>query len=233
MPTTPSGQSTVTTEVLPAEQLSIQQPKSGYRYNMDPFLLADAVTLETGTNVLDLGTGVGVIPLLLARRFPSAGPFTGIEIQPELANLAQNNTILNKLQNRITIHHGDYRFSQNIAPPASFATVITNPPYYQKQQGRLNQCRQKAIARHEITTDLTSLATTSAYFLKPNGRIFVIYPAERLSSLLAAFTKQKLIPKQLQCIHPRPDEPAELVILTARKNGREGLEIAAPRVIQS
>ncbi|NIA19476.1 MAG: methyltransferase [Xanthomonadaceae bacterium] len=221
-----------TTESLPDLKLSIQQPKNGYRYNMDPFILADFVTLEKDTTTIDLGTGVGIIPLLLARRFPQAGQFKGVEIQPELANIAWGNVNQNDLQQQITIIQEDYRNYREIAPPSSFSTVIANPPYYPQHRGRLNTCRQKAIARHEITTNLDTLIKAAAFFLKPGGCFFVSYPAERLPSILTACSKRKLTPKKLQCLHSQPTQPAELIVLLARQNGKEGLQITPPRFLR-
>ncbi len=217
-----------TTETIPDLKLTIQQPKHGYRYNLEPFILAEFVDLEKGEAVLDLGTGVGIIPLLLARRFPAAGNITGIEIQPELAEIARLNVENNGLQQQVAIVQNDYRHCRQIAPPSSFSTVIANPPYYPRQQGRLNNCRQKAIARHEITTDLESLVNAAAFFLKPGGRFVVSYPAERLPALINACQRRKLTPKNLQCVHSRASEPAELILLAARQNGNEGLQITAP-----
>jgi tRNA1Val (adenine37-N6)-methyltransferase len=221
-----------TTESLPDFKLSIQQPKDGYRYNMDPFILADFITLENNATTIDLGTGVGIIPLLLARRFPEAGQFKGVEIQPELANIACGNVSQNDLQKQITIISGDYRNYREIAPPSSFSTVIANPPYYQQHRGRLNACQQKAIARHEITTDLDTLIEAAAFFLEPGGRFFVSYPAERLPSILTACSNRKLTPKKLQCLHSQPAQSAELVLLLARQNGKEGLQITPPRFLR-
>jgi len=221
-----------TTEILPDFQLSIQQPRHGYRYNMDPFILADFVTLENGETAIDLGTGVGIIPLLLARRFPEAVQFKGVEIQPELANIASGNVNQNDLQERITIIQGDYRNYREIAPPSSFSTVIANPPYYPQHRGRLNNCRQKAIARHEITTNLDILIEAAAFFLKPGGRLFVSYPAERLPSILTACNNRKLTPKKLQCLHSQPTQSAELILLLARQNGKEGLQVTPPRFLR-
>jgi len=217
-----------TTENLPDFNLSIQQPKHGYRYNLEPFILADFVDLEKGETVLDLGTGVGIIPLLLARRFPGAGQYTGIEIQPQLAEIAEHNVKNNGLQQQITVIQGDYRLHHQLAPPSSFSTVIANPPYYPQHQGRLNNCRQKAIARHEITTDLDSVVDAAAFFLEPGGCFVASYPAERLPALISTCQRRKLTPKHLQCVHSRASEPAELVLLAARQNGNEGLQITAP-----
>jgi tRNA1Val (adenine37-N6)-methyltransferase len=222
---------TTTTENLPDFKLSIQQPKHGYRYNLEPFILADFIDLEKGESVLDLGTGVGIIPLLLARQFPAVGKCTGIEIQPELAEIARRNVKINSLQQQITIIQGDYRLHRQLAPPSSFSTVIANPPYYPQQQGRLNNCRQKAIARHEITTDLDSLVDAAAFFIKPGGRFVASYPAERLPTLINACQRRKLTPKYLQCVHSQPSEPAELILLAARQNGNKGLQITAPRYL--
>lgn len=229
----PDDTPATTIESLPAFQLSIRQPRHGYRYNMEPFLLVDFITLGKEETILDLGTGVGIIPLLLARRFPETGPFTGVEIQPQLAELAHDNVTRNNLQQHISIIQGDYRNHREIAAPSSFSTVIANPPYYPQDRGRLNNCRQKTIARHEITTTLQSLIEAAAFFLQPGGRFFVSYPAERLPAIITTCQRQKLMPKKLQCLHSQSKQAAELILLMARQNGKEGLEIAAPRFLRS
>ena len=220
-----------TTEEIPEFNVFLRQPKNGYRYNMDPFILVDFINLEDEETTMDLGTGVGIMPLLLARRFPDTGQFTGVEIQPELAKIAIGNIKQNGLQERISIIQEDYRDYRRIAPPSSFSIVIANPPYYPSHQGRLNTCRQKAIARHELTTDLDILIEAAAFFLEPGGRFFVSYPAERLPAIVTACSKRKLTPKKLQCIHARTTQAAELVLLQARQNGKEGLQISPPRFL--
>ena len=225
------AQDEVTSETISGWNLTVSQPRRGYRYNMDPFFLTEFVELPAAARVVDLGTGVGIIALLLARRHADFEEIVGIEIQDSLAELAAANVRRNRLENRIRIIHGDfYRLKEQLGAGA-WTTVVSNPPYYQRCQGRLNRCSQKAIARHELTTSLAELAATAGYLLKPGGEFYLIYPAERTASLLAACTGARLTPKKMQCLHPRPGQAAELIMLQARKDGNPGLEISAPRFI--
>ena len=220
---------TVSHETISEYNLAVCQPRHGYRYNMDPFFLVKFVKLpEETTRIIDLGTGVGIIPLLLARLHPSINEIAGIEIQESLAELAKYNVKQNNFREQIKIIHGNFYLEKNRLPPCSWHMVISNPPYYLLHQGRLNICRQKAIARHEITTNLEELLETANYFLKPGGDFYLIYPAERTADLLTTCIHNNLTPKRMQCLHSRPDQPAERIMLQARKNGNPGLEIQAP-----
>ncbi|MBN2232827.1 MAG: methyltransferase [Deltaproteobacteria bacterium] len=221
----------VTSERLAAENLEISQPRTGYRYGADPFLLAAEVNLRPGQTLLDIGTGVGIIPLLLARRFPAAGPFTGIEIQAAPAALARENVRQNGLQDRIRIVTGDIRRPlDDHLPPGTFALITANPPYYPQDRGRLNPCPEKAVARHELTLDLPALCRAARRLLASGGILAIIFPAGRLPELLQRLRETDLEPKRLRCVHGASAAPADRVIVTAKKGGRPGLEIAPPHV---
>ncbi len=225
--------SEISRETIAAYDLTVSQPRRGYRYNMDPFFLVEFITLPADARVADLGTGVGIIPLLLARRHGSLRKIVGIEIQAELAALAADNVRQNHLSPLIRIINGDFSRVKEQLGAGSQTTVVSNPPYYLRTQGRLNRCPQKAIARHELATTLEDLVATAAYLLRPGGEFYLIYPAERAAALVTACTRARLEAKKLQCLHPRPNQAAELVLLQARKNGNPGLEIAPPRFIHS
>jgi tRNA1Val (adenine37-N6)-methyltransferase len=215
---------------LATENLEIRQPRNGYRYGADPFLLAAAITLQPGETLLDIGTGVGIIPLLLARRFPAAEALTGIEIQPSLAALARENVRQNGLQHRVSIITGDIRqATARQLPPGSFSLVTVNPPFYPTNGGRLNPDPEKAIARHELMLDLPAVCLAARRLLRPQGRLAVIFPAGRMPELIDRLRETGLEPKQLTCVHHAADTPAERIIVTARKDGRPGLEITPPR----
>ena len=227
-----------TIEKPPGYDLEIEQPENGYRYNQDPFLLTRFIndhrdqwrTLLSGKQ-LDLGTGVGILPLLLACEFPTAS-FTGIEIQKDLAALATGNVKRNRLSARIEIITSDYRDLNKKADFASrFQVVVCNPPYYPANGGRLNHCPQKRLARHEIAGDLESLTKAAAFFLSNTGLFILIFPAERLVELIAHLKAVKLEPKNLQFIHPNHSDRAGMLLLAARKNGAPGIVIENPLTI--
>ena len=229
---------TTTLEKPPGYDLEIEQPQNGYRYNQDPFLLTrfinehrDQWQIHLTGECLDLGTGVGILPLLLARDFPTAH-FTGVEIQSDLAVLAAGNAKRNGLSKQIKIIPADYRdLGRKTDFTGRFKIVVCNPPYYPIDGGRLNHCPQKRLARHELAGDLESLTRAAATFLATKGLFILIFPAERLVELIAHLKNQKLEPKHLKFIHPRNSDRAGMLLLAARKNGAPGIIIENPITI--
>ncbi len=227
-----------TLEKPPHYDLEIEQPENGYRYNQDPFLLTQFINrhrdqweVHLSGECLDLGTGVGILPLLLSRDFPTAH-FTGIEIQNDLAILAADNVERNELSNRIEVITADYRdLSRKTDFIGHFKVVVCNPPYYPVDGGRLNHCPQKRLARHELVSNLESLSQATAAFLANTGLFILIFPAERLVELITHLKNQKLEPKHLQFIHPRNSDRAGMLLLAARKNGAPGIIIDNPLII--
>ena len=225
-------------EKPPGFALTIEQPQSGYRYNQDPFHLAWFIKehkklwqTQLAGKCLDIGSGVGILPLLLAQNLPNT-KFTGIEIQETLAQLANNNVKQNNLSSQINIINADYReFSKKQSSLFQFQSVISNPPYYPEASGRVNTCRQKCLARHEITSDLGSLTRAAALFLNNKGLFVIVFPATRLTELTTHLKNVKLEPKHLKFIHPKNSERATMLLLAARKNGAPGIIIEEPLII--
>ena len=220
----------------PGTDLVIEQPLRGYRYNQDPFHLVDFITdhrnrWQSGfaRGCLDIGCGVGVLPLALARHFP-ASRFVGLEIQPELAGLAEANCRRNRLAERIRILTVDHRkASDHDNLKNAFGIVVSNPPYYPAGAGRLNHCPQKNLARHELAGSLDDLAASAAALLDARGTFILVFPAERLFELSAALQRHRLEPKRLRILTPARAARAATVLLAARKNGRPGVVIDPPR----
>ncbi len=235
-PITPAPATTV--ERPPGLELEIEQPKKGYRYNQDPFHLvqfikdhAEPWRAQLMGKCLDIGCGVGILPLLLSRTLADT-QFTGIEIQAELARLASANVKHNQLSERINIINADYRDSiHDSSVSGRFQWVICNPPYYPMASGRTNLCPQKCIARHEQCSDLNSLAQAATYFLCGKGLFITLFPAERLLELTSHLKAAKLEPKHLQFIHPENSDRATMLLLAARKNGAPGIIIDKPLII--
>ncbi len=225
-------------EKPPGFELEIEQPQKGYRYNQDPFHLAQFINDHAGKwraqlagRCLDIGCGVGILPLLLARSLTETD-FTGIEIQTELADLAKANVKRNHLDDRIKIIKADYRdFWRRTSPLPTFQLIISNPPYYPLAGGRINLCPQKCIARHEQSSCLDSLTRTAAHLLSGKGLFITVFPAERLIELTSALKAVKLEPKQLQFVHPENSSRATMLLLMARKNGAPGITVDQPLTI--
>jgi tRNA1Val (adenine37-N6)-methyltransferase len=210
--------------------LWLLQEKHGYRFSLDAVLLAGLTTIRPGERVIDLGTGCGIILLLLACRFSDC-TLTGVEFQSTLARLAEKNVRLNELTERVRIIQADVRTLPPHFPPGSFEVVLSNPPYRPLASGRLNPITEKAIARHELSGSLKTVAEAAHYLLAHGGRFYLIYPAWRLVTLCWTLRNHGLEPKTLRLVHSWDGEPASLVWAEARKGGGEELQILPPLII--
>jgi tRNA1Val (adenine37-N6)-methyltransferase len=210
--------------------LRVFQKKKGYRFSLDSILLAHFVSLKPRTCAIDLGCGNGIILLILAKRFPHIN-CTGLEIQENLALLAQKNTQLNGLDSRIKILAGDAQKIKDIFLAHSFDTVIFNPPYRKLNSGRINPHPEKAIARHEINGSLKDFLKAAQYLLKPAGKVFTIYPAKRLVELVCLFRDNNIEPKKMKLVFSDNFSEAEFALVEGKNGGREELKIESPLFI--
>lgn len=211
-------------------RLQVHQARKGYRFSIDAVLLANAVRPKAGQSIMDLGTGCGIIPLILAFRFP--GIFIhGVEMQDELADLADRNVKANGLRSSVRVIHKDAcRLThQDTNGPVDW--MVANPPYRRQLSGRINPTSQKALARHEITLDLKQLLRTGKRMLKTRGRLVTIYPADRTTDVLAHMRAADIEPKWLQGIYSHEGEAAKLIIVKGIKAGRPGLTLAPPLIV--
>ncbi len=211
--------------------LQILQGKRGYRFSLDAILLSQFVRILRDEKVIDLGTGNGILPLLLSKT-TKAQSFVGVEIQKELAECARKNVTLNHLEDRITVLNRDYRDLKEAFPPCSFDIVLSNPPYRIFRTGRLNSSGEKAIARHEIRGTLDDLIATASYLLRQKGRCFLIFPASRAVDLLAFLRKRGLEPKRLQLVYPFMGADAKFVLAESIKSSGAELRILAPLILR-
>jgi tRNA1Val (adenine37-N6)-methyltransferase len=210
--------------------LQILQKKKGYRFSIDAILLSRFIRLQKDEKAIDLGTGCAILPLLLSKT-TKAHSLVGIEIQKELADLARKNVELNRLKDRITILHHDFKKLRGVFPPGSFHVVFSNPPYRKYLTGRINPSLEKAIARHEIKGTLKDLIRAAAYLLPTKGRCYLIYSASRAIDLLAALRHHHLEPKRLQLVHPRKGEAAKFILVESVKDGGVELKIKEPLIL--
>lgn len=214
----------------PFGRLWVRQKKQGYRFSLDAVLLAGLTSVPAAARVMDLGTGCGIVSLILACRHPRIS-LVGVESQVSLADLAWRNVHFNGLAHRIRVCNLAMQEVAGHFPPASFDLVVSNPPYRPLGAGRLNPGTEKALARHELQGSLAMVAQAARYLLPSRGRLTVIYPAWRTVHLLSLLRSQRLEPKTICFIHSRPGVPACLVWLEARKDGREEVQILPPLVI--
>jgi len=210
-------------------RLKLIQSKDGYRFSIDAILLAEFVTIRQGDVVVDLGTGCGVIPLILLLT-KLVGYAFGLEIQEELAGQAARNVLLNGFDDKMRVVLGDIK-----NPPiaeGSADVVICNPPYRQVKSGRINPDLRRAIARHEIMANIDDILHAARSVLRKKGRLALIYSSVRLADILVRMRRFNLEPKKIQIIYPDLSSSAKLVLVEAILGGRPGLKISPPIVGQ-
>lgn len=221
-----------TLDTIGVGAIPILQKRAGYRFNLDPLLLADFAARVGGTRgpVIDLGTGSGIIPILLARRH-GRGDLFGLEIQPSLYDAADRNVRLNGCARQVQLALGDLKHVSRLFAAESFGMVVANPPYGARRTGRVSPTAEKAIARHEVLATLADYVGAARHLLADRGAFKVIYPAARLAELMQRLCAERLRPRLLRPVHPRADAPANRVLLEAVKGGRERLQLLPPLVL--
>jgi tRNA1Val (adenine37-N6)-methyltransferase len=229
-PSPDNGQFLLTCDSLFDGKLVIYQPKRGYRFAIDAVLLAGLTKVLPRDRILDLGTGCGVIPLILAHRNPQVR-VSAVEIQPELAELAKHNVEVNGFSERIQIQGRDIRRVVSDFKGERFTLVVSNPPYRRLHTGRVNPDRQQAVARHELEASVADVFHAAGTLLGHGGRLAIIYPATRLAHLLVTAHEVHLTPKRLTPIYSRRASEACLVHLECRKGAGDELRVAPPFLI--
>ena len=211
-------------------RVRIRQNQSGYRFSIDAVLLAYHARPRPADRVLDLGTGCGIIPLIMALRNPGIQVY-GIEVQKELSDLAAVNVRENHMQERISILCKDMQALKSDMIAGLVDLVVCNPPYRKSNSGRINPDHQRAVARHEIKASLFDVILTARRLLRPAGRFVVIYTAERTAELLTQMRADRIEPKMLRCIHSHRHSAAKLILVAGVKDGRPGTRIEPPLIL--
>jgi tRNA1Val (adenine37-N6)-methyltransferase len=209
-------------------RLVVRQEQKGYRFSLDAVLLASLTRIGKKDRVIELGTGCGVIPLVLAYRASTESRIAGVEIQPELCELARKNVNENNFDGRIEIYQMDFREISSGFKAGSFDLALSNPPYRKPGSGRINCDRQKAVARHELTATVPDVFEAARYLLRVGGRVAIVYPATRLANLLHCALDHGFSPKRLTIIYSHPRGTSRLVHLECRKGGGEELKVEQP-----
>lgn len=219
-----------TTDTFLNGRLQVAQHHDGYRFSLDAVLLAGAIQPKVGESIIDLGTGCAIIPLILGHRFPKIH-IRAVEFQDELVQLARINVAANHMQEHITVMKEDVRRldADMVSGPCDW--VISNPPFYSADSGRINPNGQKAMARHETHLTLTDLLEAVRRLLRTGGRFATIYPSERAATLLSHMCAMGIEPKWLQTIHSRPKQAAKLILVKGMMAGKPGLKVDRPLVI--
>lgn len=208
----------------------IIQNKKKFCFGMDAVLLSGFASVREGENVLDLGTGTGIIPILLAGK-TEGRHFTGLEIQTESADMARRSVLHNHLEDRISIIEGDIREAGKIFPPAFFDVITSNPPYMTGQHGLVNPNKEKAIARHEICCTLEDVVGQTARLLRVGGRFYMVHRPFRLAEILHMLVEYRLEPKRLQFVYPFIDKEPNMVLIEAVRGGRSRVQVEKPLIV--
>ena len=207
----------------------IQSPDR-FCFGMDAVLLSGFAKVKKGESVLDLGTGTGILPILLDAK-TEGGHFTGLEIQPESADMARRSVILNNRQDKIDIVTGDIKNALNIFGAASFDVIVTNPPYMNQNHGITNPESPKAIARHELLCSLEDVIRQTRSLLKVNGRMYMVHRPFRLPDIMELMNECGIEPKKMRFVHPYVDREPSMVLIEGVRGGNRRLTVEKPLVI--
>lgn len=207
----------------------IQHPDK-FCFGMDAVLLSAFATVNEGEKALDLGTGTGILPILLEAK-NTGEHYTGLEIQPESVEMARRSVLYNDLQERIDIIEGDIKEASKIFGKASMEVVTSNPPYMTNHHGLKNPNDAKAIARHELLCSLDDVIRESAAVLKPRGRAYFVHRPSRLVEIFEAMRKYRLEPKRMRLVYPYVDKEPNMVLVEGVRGGGAQLTVEPPLIV--
>ena len=210
---------------LEFKNLKIIQNKDGFCFGIDSVLLADfAKNIKKGAKVLDLGTGTGILSILLCGK-TNLSNIIGVEIQKEIAEMANRSSKLNNLENKFKVINENIFNLNNIYDKQSFDVVVTNPPYKKKDTGIINENEKKIISRHEITASLEDFIKVSSDLLKDKGEFYMVHRPERLVDILSYMRKNKIEPKILRMVYSNINKEPKLILIKGIKNAKPFLKI--------
>lgn len=213
--------------------------RNGYRiiqnarkfcFGMDAVLLSGFARVKAGERVLDLGTGTGIIPILLRGKTPGRN-FTGLEIQEESADMARRSVAYNHLEDSISIVTGDIREAAALFRAASFDVVTSNPPYMTDSHGLVNPDLPKAIARHELLCSLEDVVRGAAGVLRPGGRFYLVHRPFRLAEIMTVLVRYRLEPKRMRLVYPFVEKEPNMVLLEAVQGGNSRITVEKPLIV--
>jgi len=224
--------------ILPGERLDdlqyqglkILQKTEGFRFGTDALLLADFARIPCPLRGLDMGSGTGVIALLLAARNPESH-FTALEIQPDMADMARRSVEMNGLSDRLDVVQGDLRQAAELLGRCTYDLVVMNPPYCPLGTGPASPSETKAMARHSVTCSAQDMARAAFTVLRNGGRFCAIYPADRIQELMDACSDNRLEPKRLRMVQHRVECAPKRLLLEAVREGKKGINWEAPLIL--
>lgn len=224
--------------LLPGERIDELQ-RNGYRiiqnperfcFGMDAVLLSGFARAKKQERCLDLGCGNGIIPILMEAK-TEGKHFTGLEIQPESADMAKRSVALNGLQDRIDIVEGDIKDASKIFGESSFHVVTTNPPYMTAQHGLTNLYEAKTIARHEVLCNLEDIIRESARLLMPGGRFYMVHRPFRLAEIISLMVQYRMEPKRMRLVYPYVDREPNMVLIEGLRGGKSRMTVEKPLIV--
>lgn len=216
---------------LQLNNLKIIQNKDGFCFGIDAVLLSDfAKDIRNNSKVLDLGTGTGIVSILLCEK-TKLSKIYGIDIQKDVCDMALRSIRLNKLENKFEIINTNIKNLNEIFEDTSFDAIVSNPPYKKDNTGLKNESETKLISRHEITASLEDFISVSSRLLKNNGNIYMVHRSERLSDLFYLLKKYNLEPKKLRLVQSYTNSKPKLILVKATKNAKSFLNIEEPLII--
>ena len=224
--------------VLPHERVDdlqrngygIIQDPGRFCFGMDAVLLSGFAKVKEGERVVDLGTGTGIIPILLEAKTAGAH-FTWLEIQPESADMARRSVEYNGIGDRVSIVTGDIKEASRIFGAASVDVVTTNPPYMIGQHGMVNDADAKTIARHEVLCTLDDILRESARLLKPQGRFYMVHRPFRLAEIFCKMVEYHIEPKRMQLVYPYVDKEPNMVLIEGMRGGKSRITVEKPLIV--
>ena len=222
----------VTCDEILYGKLKLLQPRNGPRVNLDTILLSSWVKVRSGhSRFLEAGCASGAISLLLALRFPRNFHITGLEIQSELIELANENAKINSLTERVNFLAGDLR-DKNILPHEYFDGLVINPPYEALTAGRMSINPSRSAARLEVSCNINDVGELASRVLKSKGRMFAVFTSERLDVFMSVMLRNKIIPKRLKLVYPNINSSSGIFLIECIKNGGEGLNVLPPLIVR-
>ena len=208
----------------------IIQNEKKFCFGMDAVLLSGFAKVKQRENVLDLGTGTGIIPILLEAK-TDGKHFSALEIQQESADMARRSVVYNGLEEKIDVVCGDIKQASQIFGAASFDVVTCNPPYMNDQHGLKNPDLPKAIARHEVLCTLEDVVREAAKVLKVNGRFYMVHRPFRLAEIMTLMVKYHLEPKRMRLVYPYVDKEPNMVLIEGLKGGNSRITVEPPLIV--
>lgn len=207
----------------------IQNPEK-FCFGMDAVLLSGFAKVKAGERALDLGTGTGIIPILLEAK-TEGDHFTGLEIQPESVDMANRSVQINGLEPKVSIVEGDIKEASELFGASSFDVVTSNPPYMTAQHGLTNTAEAKKIARHEVLCTLEDVIRESARLLRPGGRLYLVHRPFRLAEIMALMVRYRVEPKRMRLVYPFVDKEPNMVLIEGLRGGRSRMTVEKPLIV--